>query len=288
MVADIARLDLLDDQRLDCFLDLLPVAKIEHWLDHALTGGVLRADPARAGIPIISKGVEIGLRSRWCRVEGAVSVKLHARNEEVQLHVAHVLVSHPENIRLIPLKPRKGGFLEICHHSRLICFRGIVVRMEGHDTAGIAPLPGVAVDQDAGQVRVARQHLWRHIPPNGLARDALAVFGIGRDLLREQVVHRRPTRTVPMGKEAHHHLECSATISASWRSSAIRRVRTAIRSMERPALRSTLMARAIWFKLLPARPTAASRTGSTSGGRARRCIGSADKTQRAYSDRERS
>ncbi|WP_247740257.1 MULTISPECIES: hypothetical protein [unclassified Paracoccus (in: a-proteobacteria)] len=36
MVANIASFDLLDDQRLDCFLDLLPVAEIEHRLHHAL------------------------------------------------------------------------------------------------------------------------------------------------------------------------------------------------------------------------------------------------------------
>jgi hypothetical protein len=69
MVADIARLDLLDDQRLDRFFDALPVSEIEHRLHHSLAGGFLRADPARAGIPIVSKGVEVGLRSRWCGVE---------------------------------------------------------------------------------------------------------------------------------------------------------------------------------------------------------------------------
>lgn len=61
MATNITSLDLLDDQRLDRFLDALPVTTIEHWLDHALAGGFLRADPARAGIPIVSKGVEIGL-----------------------------------------------------------------------------------------------------------------------------------------------------------------------------------------------------------------------------------
>ena len=61
MVTDIAHLDLLDDQRLDRFLDALPVAEIEHRLHHAPSGGFLRADPARADIPIVAKGVEIGL-----------------------------------------------------------------------------------------------------------------------------------------------------------------------------------------------------------------------------------
>ena len=69
MVADIASFDPLDDQRLDRFFNALPVSKIEHRLHHSLAGGFLRADPARVGIPIVSKGVEIGLRSRWCGVE---------------------------------------------------------------------------------------------------------------------------------------------------------------------------------------------------------------------------
>lgn len=155
MVTDIARLDLLDDQRLDCFLDLLPVAKIEHWLDHALTGGVLRADPARAGIPIVSKGVEIGLRPRWRGVERAVAVKFDARNQEMQFDIAHMLMAHPEDIRLIPLKTRKGGFLEIGHQSRLIRFAGIIINVEGHHATGVAPLPSIAVDQGTGQLGIA-------------------------------------------------------------------------------------------------------------------------------------
>ncbi|SFJ74064.1 hypothetical protein SAMN04487991_2870 [Celeribacter neptunius] len=73
----------------------------------------------------------------------------------MQLDIAHMPMAHPEDIRLIPLQPCKGGFLEISHHSRLIRFGGIILRMEGHDTAGIAPLPGVAVDQGACQIRIA-------------------------------------------------------------------------------------------------------------------------------------
>lgn len=156
MVADITGLDPLDDQRLDHFLDAPPVSEIEHRLHHALAGRFFRADPARAGIPIVSKGVEIGLRSRWRGVERAVAVKFDARNQEMQFDIAHMLMADPEDIRLIPLKPRKGGFLEITHHSRLLCFGGIVVRMKGDHAAGVAPFPGVAVDQGAGQVGITR------------------------------------------------------------------------------------------------------------------------------------
>jgi hypothetical protein len=69
MVANFARLDLLDDQRLDRFLDALPVVKIEHWLHHALAGRFFRADPACAGVPVVAEGVEIGLRSRRGGIE---------------------------------------------------------------------------------------------------------------------------------------------------------------------------------------------------------------------------
>lgn len=155
MVADIARLDLLDDQRLDHFLDALPVAEVEHRPDHALAGGFFWADPARAGIPVVSKGVEIGLRPRRSRVERAVAVEFNARDQEMQFDIAHMLMAHPEDIRLIPLKPSKGGFFEITHHSRLIRFGGIIVDMKGQHAAGVAPFPAVAVDQGAGQVGVA-------------------------------------------------------------------------------------------------------------------------------------
>lgn len=155
MVANIASFDPLDDQRLDRFFDALPVAEIEHRLHHAPSGGFLRADPARAGIPIVSKGVEICLRPRGSRVERAVAVKFDARDQEMQLHVAHMFMAHPENICLIPLQSCEGGFLEIGNHSRLIRFAGIILRMKGDHAAGVAPFPGVAVDQGTGQVWVA-------------------------------------------------------------------------------------------------------------------------------------
>ncbi len=206
----------------------------------------------------------------------------------MQLDIAHVLVSHPENICLIPLQSCKGGTLEITHYSRLLLLRGIILGMEGDHAAGVTPFPGVAVDQGAGEVRVARQNFRQHITANGLVCDALALFGIGGDLLGQQVFHRRTPRAIAMCKEAYHHRECSVTISASWRSIAIKSVRTATKSIARPALRSVFMARAIWLRLLPARPTAASSTGSTSGGSVRRCMGSLDRTWRTKSDRDRS
>ncbi len=215
MVANITSFDLLDDQRLDRFLDLLPVAKIEHRLDHALSRRFLRADPARAGIPVVAECVEIGLRSRRCGVEGAVAVEFDTRNQEMQFHIAHMDMAHPEDIRLIPLEPRKGGFLEIGHHSRLLCLRGSIITMEGDHAAGVAPFSGVAVDQRAGEVRIASQNHRQHVPPNSLAGDAFAVCSVSGDLLGQQVVHRRAPRAIAVFEEAHHHLECSATISAS-------------------------------------------------------------------------
>ncbi|WP_303704501.1 hypothetical protein [Celeribacter baekdonensis] len=61
MLADLTCLDPLHNQHLDRLLDALPVAEIEHRLDHALAGRLLRVDPARAGIPMVPKGVEIRL-----------------------------------------------------------------------------------------------------------------------------------------------------------------------------------------------------------------------------------
>lgn len=281
MVTNLASFDPLDDQGLDCFLDALPVAEIEHRLDHALVGGVFGTDPPLAGVPVVAKAIEIPLRSRWCRVERAVSVKFDARDQEMQLDIAHVPMAHPEDIDLIPFQTGKGGRLEILHHRRLLIRRGIVIRMEGDDTTGIAPSARVAVDQSAGQIRIARKHLRQNIPPNGLAGNAFPILGIGCDLFGQQIVHCCAAGTVAMSEKAHHHREYPVTISASWRSRAMRSVRTAIRSMARPALRSTLRARAIWLRLLPARATAARSTGSTVGGRTRRRMGSADSTCRA-------
>ena len=154
MLADLTGFDPLDDQRLDRFLDLLAVAIIEHRFDHALVGGSFWADPARASVPVITERIKIRLRSRRSRIEGAVAVKLHARDQEMQLDITHVLVAHPEDIRLIPLKPRKGGCFEITHHSRLMCLGGIIISMKGHHARGVAPLSRVAVDHSAGQVGI--------------------------------------------------------------------------------------------------------------------------------------
>lgn len=73
----------------------------------------------------------------------------------MQFDIAHMLMADPEDIRLIPLKPRKGSFFEITHHSRLIRFGGIIISMKGHHARGVAPFPRIAVDQGAGQVGVA-------------------------------------------------------------------------------------------------------------------------------------
>lgn len=73
-------------------------------------------------------------------------MEFHARDQEMQFDIAHMLMAHPEDIRLVPLKPRKGGFLKVGHHSRLIRFGGIILRMKGDHAAGVSPLPGVAVD----------------------------------------------------------------------------------------------------------------------------------------------
>ncbi|MEO9824505.1 MAG: hypothetical protein ABJF50_08835 [Paracoccaceae bacterium] len=51
----------------------------------------------------------------------------------MQLDVAHVLVSYPEDIRLIGLEPRKRGLFEILHDIGLLRFRGVVFDVERYD-----------------------------------------------------------------------------------------------------------------------------------------------------------
>ncbi|WP_342077552.1 hypothetical protein [Yoonia sp. SS1-5] len=108
----------------------------------------------------------------------------------MQFNIAHVLVTNPEDIRLIGFEPRKRGFLKIPHHIGLLCFRGIILSMERDHARRVSPFAGVAVDQVARQFGIARQYFWGHISPDGLARDALAVFRIGGDLLCYEILDR--------------------------------------------------------------------------------------------------
>ncbi len=96
--------------------------------------------------------------------------------------------------------------------------------MERHNAGCVTPFAGIAVDKVTSQIGIAGQYLWGHISSHGLARNALAVFGVSRDLLSQEILDRRPTRAVAMRKEANHHRECSTTTSASSRSKAINNV----------------------------------------------------------------
>ncbi|WP_323033046.1 hypothetical protein [Paracoccus sp. (in: a-proteobacteria)] len=80
MIANLARLDLLDDQSLDCLLDLLTIPEVKYRLDHALAGRIFWADPTRSGIPIVTEAVEIGLRSGRSGIERAVLIELNTRD----------------------------------------------------------------------------------------------------------------------------------------------------------------------------------------------------------------
>lgn len=207
MGVDFPSIDFLNDQCLDGFFDLLAVAQVKHGFGHPLSFRLFRADPARAGIPVVSKGVEVAFRSRWGGIERAVAVKLDARDQEVQFDIAHVLVADPEDIGLIYRQPGKGSFLKITHDRRLLIIGGGIIGVESNHTRCVAPFPRTAVDQVAGQVGITGKQIWQHIPPDSLIGNTLAIFGVGRDFRRQQVFHRRSPRAIPMIKEAHHHRE---------------------------------------------------------------------------------
>jgi hypothetical protein len=40
----------------------------------------------------------------------------------MQFNIAHVLVAHPEDVRLVGFEPGKCGFLKIPHDIGLLCF----------------------------------------------------------------------------------------------------------------------------------------------------------------------
>jgi hypothetical protein len=60
VVADFTRFDFLGDQDLDGFFDLLPVIEVKHRFDHPFASRFFWTDPARARIPVVSEGVEVG------------------------------------------------------------------------------------------------------------------------------------------------------------------------------------------------------------------------------------
>jgi hypothetical protein len=96
--------------------------------------------------------------------------------------------------------------------------------MERHDAGCVPPFAGIAVDKVTSQIGIAGQYFRGYISSHGLASDALTVLGVSRDLLGQEILDRRPARAVAMRKEANHHRECPATISASSRSKAINNV----------------------------------------------------------------
>ncbi|WP_259940281.1 hypothetical protein [Sulfitobacter sp. M368] len=108
----------------------------------------------------------------------------------MQFNITHVLVTDPEDIRLVGFEPRERGFLKIPHDIGLLYFRGIVLSMECNDPRCVSPFASVAVDQVARQVGIAGQYLWGYISPDGLTSDALAVFRIGSHLLCHEVIDR--------------------------------------------------------------------------------------------------
>ncbi|WP_342077551.1 hypothetical protein [Yoonia sp. SS1-5] len=66
MIADFASFNFLKHQSLDGFLDALSIAQIENRFDHPFSPWLFGTDPAFAGIPIVTKGVEEAFRP-WRR-----------------------------------------------------------------------------------------------------------------------------------------------------------------------------------------------------------------------------
>lgn len=52
----------------------------------------------------------------------------------MQFNIAHVLVTNPEDIRLVGFEPRKRSYLKLAHHIGLLRFRGVVLDVERDDT----------------------------------------------------------------------------------------------------------------------------------------------------------
>ena len=108
----------------------------------------------------------------------------------MQLDVAHMPVTNPEDVRLILFQSGKSSFFKVAHDIGLLCFGGIVLGMECDDARRVSPFAGVAVDQVARQIGVPRQDFGCQLSPDSLARDALPIFRIGGDLLCHEILDR--------------------------------------------------------------------------------------------------
>ena len=106
---------------------------------------------------------------------------------------------------------------------------GIIALGKAHDARRVAPLVGARIDQVAGLVWIAVQHLGQRFADLDLrltivVADQIAVFVIGQNFARGQVVNGGRTAACAGGEERDDHSLfpplCAATICANCRSMA--------------------------------------------------------------------
>lgn len=126
---------------------------------------IVRPRPAVLAVQRVPQGIVEPLPSRRGDVEGAARIELQPRRDEVQLDPAAlgVAVADPEHVVLLGIEPGEGRALELVHDMALLLGARPVLRCEGDDAAGVAPLPVDRVDQLARHRRIAAQHLGRRM-----------------------------------------------------------------------------------------------------------------------------
>ena len=103
----------------------------------------------------------------WRDIQRPPAAKLHAGRHKVKLGAPAlgVTVADPCDVILLPVQPGEGQTLESVHRFALLVFGRRILGREGQNPVRIGPLALDAVDQVAGPVHIAPDHLGRRMAP---------------------------------------------------------------------------------------------------------------------------
>lgn len=121
----------------------------------------------------------------------------------MQLCVAFVGVSNPQNVVLIPVQASKCGLLEIVHDLLLLGLGGVVGVSECDNSRRITPLAAGTVDQLNRALWVTAQHFGGRITAHKLASTDSELVILGHNLVRA-VHHRRTASPCAVCEETNY------------------------------------------------------------------------------------
>lgn len=135
-------------------------------------------------------------------VQRPTTAKLHARRHEMKLCAPAlcVAVTDPCDVILLWVQPGEGQTLKSVHSLTLLVLGRSILGREGQDAMRVGPLAVDAVDQVAGPVHIAPDHLRQRMPPAFLAGQIFR--------------HLTPT-TTPAACELNQHRRASHALPGS-------------------------------------------------------------------------